>query len=290
MEALIKAGAMDGLGPNRASLMAGLPAALGGAEQAARSRDSGQEDMFGSVATGESVAAQIPAVDEWGLGRRLTAERESLGLYLSGHPFDQYRADSAYIASGSVAALVAAPPPAQGAEYQAGRDASVAGLVTNLRKRTGRITAEIDDGTGVIEVSIFPETYERCRNHLGADAIVVVSGQLRWDAFVDGWRLAARDIMDIDRVIESRASRLLIRWTNGPQSRMDANKLRLALEPFRPGSCGIWVYYSRTDAQARLTLGEDWAVRPSRELRERLSELVGMDGFRFVYDLGQQLH
>jgi DNA polymerase-3 subunit alpha len=71
---------------------------------------------------------------------------------------------------------------------------------------------------------------------------------------------------------------------------MDARKLRSALEPFRPGNCGIWVYYSRTDAQARLALGADWSVRPSRELRERLSELVGADGFRFVYDAGAQLH
>jgi hypothetical protein len=91
-------------------------------------------------------------------------------------------------------------------------------------------------------------------------------------------------------VIEKRATRLLIRWSSGPGSRMDATKLRSALEPFRPGNCGIWVYYTGADAQARLTLGEDWAVRPSRELRERLSELVGSDGFRFVYDGGQQLH
>ena len=118
----------------------------------------------------------------------------------------------------------------------------------------------------------------------------VVSGQLRWDAFVDGWRLAVRDVMDIDRVIEGRASRLLIRWASEPGSRLDANKLRTVLEPFRPGGCGIWVYYSRSDAQARITLGEEWTVRPSRELRERLSELVGADGFRFVYDAGGQVH
>jgi DNA polymerase-3 subunit alpha len=289
MEALIKAGAMDGLGPNRASLMAALPAALGGAEQAARLRESGQEDLFGTLPKETLAAAEVTDIGEWGHGRRLAAERESLGLYLSGHPFDQYRADSAYIASGSVAALVAAPPPA-GTEYQTGREATVAGLVANLRRRSGRMTAEIDDGTGVIEVSIFPDVYERYRNHLGADTIVVVSGQLRWDAFIDGWRLAAREITDIDRLIEKRASRLLIRWTSDPESRVNARKLRLALEPFRPGNCGIWVYYSCADAQARLALGQDWAVRPSRELRERLSELVGSDGYRFVYDVGQQLH
>lgn len=139
-------------------------------------------------------------------------------------------------------------------------------------------------------MSVFPETYDRCRNHLSPGSIVVVTGQLRWDAFIDGWRLAAREIIDIDRVIETRATRLLIRWTSSADSRLDATRLRRALEPSRPGKCGIWVYYSRADAQARLTLGAEWAVRPSRELRERLSELVGSDGFRFVYEIAQPLH
>jgi DNA polymerase-3 subunit alpha len=290
VEALVKAGALDAFGPNRASLMAALPAALSGAEQAARSRDSGQEDMFGAAAAEQPEIEFVPHLDDWGPGQRLAAERESLGLYLSGHPFDQYRADAAYIASGTIAILTSATAPSAGAEFQAGRDATVAGLVTNLRKRTGRITVEIDDGTGIIEASIFPETYERCRNHLGAHSIIVATGQLRWDAFIDGWRLAARDVADIDRVIEERASRLLIRWVERSGSRLDARALRTALEPFRPGSCGILLYYSRADAQARLAFGGDWTVRPSRELRERLSALVGADGFRFVYDVGQQLH
>ncbi|MCC7258055.1 MAG: DNA polymerase III subunit alpha [Gammaproteobacteria bacterium] len=290
IEALIKAGALDGIGPNRASLMAAVGSALGGAEQAARSRDSGQEDMFGSAAAGRPAAVAVPVLDDWGTGRRLEAERESLGLYLSGHPFDQYRIDARFIASGSIADLLTARPPPPGTEFQATRDVAVAGLVTNLRRRAGRITAEIDDGTGIIEMSLFPETYERCRNHLGANAIVVVSGQLRWDSFIDGWRVAAREVADVDRVIEGRATRLLIRWVSGPGSRVDAGKLRRVLEPFRPGSCGIQVVYRRDDAQARFVLGEDWTVRPSRELRERLSELVGAEGFRFVYDIGQAVH
>ncbi|MCK6372413.1 MAG: OB-fold nucleic acid binding domain-containing protein, partial [Gammaproteobacteria bacterium] len=291
MEALIKAGALDALGPNRPSLLATLPAALGAAEQAARSRDSGQDDLFG-VGSGVQASADqvVIAVGDWGPAQRLAAERESLGLYLSGHPFDQYRADAACFASGSVSALLNSPPPPPGAEYQPGREVSVAGLVTNLRKRTGRITVEIDDGSGVLEASIFPETYERCRNHLGNHAIVVVTGQLRWDAFIDGWRIAARDVAAIDDVIEKHASRLLIRWSDRPGSRLDARALRNTLEPFRPGGCGVLLHYTGRDAQARLVLGEEWTVRPSLELRERLSALVGADGFRFVYDVAPSLH
>jgi DNA polymerase-3 subunit alpha len=286
IESLIKAGALDGLGPSRASMFAGLAAALGGAEQAARSRDSGQEDMFGAASGPVPAEATLPAIDEWGVGRRLEAERESLGLYLSGHPFDQYRADAAFIASETIASLVSVPPPVPGAEFQPGRDVVVAGLITAVRKRAGRITAEIDDGTAALEISIFPEVYERCRNHLGSNAIVVVNGSLRFDEFIDGWRLAARDIVDMDRVIEKRASRLVIRWNGDQRGRLDARRLQAALEPFRPGACSIAIYYSRPDAQARIALTDDWSVRPSRELRERLSALVGADGYRFLYDGG----
>jgi DNA polymerase-3 subunit alpha len=287
LEALIKSGALDSLGPNRASLMAALPAAFAAAEQSARTRDAGQHDMFGVTPGPGPVDDALASIREWSSSQRLAAERESLGLYLSGHPFDQYRHDAGHFTSGTVAALVASPPPAPGTEYHGGREVTVAGLIGNLRKRAGRITVEIDDGTALIEASLFPETYERCRHLLGSHAVIVTTGQLRWDSFIDGWRIQVRDVADIDRVIEERASRLLIRWHRQPGRALDARALKSVLDPFRPGNCGIWVCYAGASAEARLELGGEWRVRPSRELRERLADLVGSDGYRFVYDPGQ---
>ncbi|MBW7931674.1 MAG: hypothetical protein H3C57_10305, partial [Gammaproteobacteria bacterium] len=229
----------------------------------------------------------LATVDDWGFTQQLEAEHESLGLYLSGHPFDPYRADAAGLSSGPLAALAGAPAPAPGTEYQSARDATIAGVVAGLRRRTGRIIVELDDGTGVIEMSVFPETYERCQELLVPGSLIIVTGQLRWDAYMDGWRLAAREMLDIERVIETRATQLLIRWTSERQPVPDARRLRQVLEPSRPGRCSIQVCYARADARARLDLGEEWAVRPSRELRERLLALVGMDGFRFVYGGGE---
>ena len=70
---------------------------------------------------------------------------------------------------------------------------------------------------------------------------------------------------------------------------MNADQLKQVLEPFRPGRCDISVFYARKDAQARVRLGSDWSVRPSRELREQLSEIVGLDGFRFIYNVPAQV-
>jgi DNA polymerase-3 subunit alpha len=284
IEALIKAGALDDWGPNRPSLLAALPEALGRADQAARARDAGQDDMFSLDTDPRLPDAPVAACMDWGFREKLDAERESLGLYLSGHPFDQYRSDEAFISSGSIKSLVRNTPKNGGDEsWSGGRNISVAGLVTAVRKRGGRVTLDLDDGGGRLEVTLFQEAFERYRHLLTVHSVVVVSGRLRFDEFIDGWRLTAKEVMDIDRIVEARATGLVIRWDVVTHGALDAAKLKRLLEPFRPGSCDVNLLYLQKEGQARIRLGNDWTVRPSRDLRERLSEVVGIDGFRFIY-------
>ena len=145
IEALIKSGAMDVFGLNRPTLLAALTTALNRADQAARARDAGQEDMF-SLDTG-TAADNMPVAElpDWSFLQRLEAERESLGLYMSGHPFDQYRSDGPFISSGTIARLISGPPVKNGGDkpWSNGRDIIVAGLVSGLRKRGGRVTLNL---------------------------------------------------------------------------------------------------------------------------------------------------
>jgi DNA polymerase-3 subunit alpha len=107
---------------------------------------------------------------------------------------------------------------------------------------------------------------------------------LKFDEFVDAWRVTAKEVVDIDRVIETRASKLVIRWQEDVSGELNATQLRKLLEPYRPGVCDVSLFYQRPDAQARVRLGPDWSVRPSRELRDHLTNIVGFDGFRFIYE------
>jgi DNA polymerase-3 subunit alpha len=288
VEALIKSGAMDALGPNRPSLMARVPAAVGAAEQAARLRDSGQVDLFGSGSDATPQAAPLKVEPDWGFRAKLLAEFESLGLFMSGHPFDEYRHDGSFVSSGTIGSLKTAKPVSKGEKsWGGGKASSAAGLVTNLSKRGGRVNFDLDDGTNRIEVTLFQEAYDRFSHLLSAHAIVVVSGLLRFDDFIDDWRLTAKEIQDIDKLIERHATNLVIRWQPIGNSRgnggLDADRLKQILEPYRPGACDISLFLRRDNAQVRVRLGEDWSVRPSRELRERLADIVGHDGFRFIY-------
>ena len=289
IEALIKSGAMDVLGPNRPSLLARVPAALGHAEQAARSRDSGQDDLFAAPdGDGDVATAPLPQIEthpDCGYRQRLEAERESLGLYMSGHPFDEYRSDGPFVSSGTLTGLTAAAAPKQNGDkpWSGGKACSAAGLVTGLRKRGGRVTFELDDGECRLEVSLYQEAYDRYRHLLTPESIVVVAGKLRFDDFINGWRLNGTEVTDIDRLVESKADNLIIRWRESASGRLDPQLLKSVLEPYRPGRCEISLFYLRPDAQARVRLGDDWSVRPSRELREHLARIVGDDGFRFIY-------
>jgi DNA polymerase-3 subunit alpha len=276
---------MDQFAPNRPSLLAILPTALNRAEQNARALAAGQEDMFSLEVNPSPDDDVIPAQPDWSFSQMLDAERESLGLYMSGHPFDQYRTDAPFITSGSIASLIAAPVSRNADKrWSKGREIMTAGLVTGLRRRGGRVTLDLDDGEGRIEVTLFQETFEQYRHLLHAHAIVVIAGSLKFDEFIDAWRVTAKEVLDIDRVIEARALKLVIRWQEDVNGKLNARRLKQVLEPFRPGACDVSVFYLRNDAQARVRFGADWSVRPSRDLRDQLAEIVGWDGFRFLYD------
>jgi DNA polymerase-3 subunit alpha len=284
MEALIKAGALDALGTNRPSLLEALPRAHGQAEQHARAQEAGQDDLFGGSSSIVAVAG-IAKIADWSETELLAAERESLGLYLSGHPFDQYLADCPYIASGYIANVAAGESRTNNGSHgpRSSRDVTLAGILTDIRKRGNRVTMFLDDGTGRLEITLFRESYQRFRHLIGSQAVRVVSGTLRHDDFIDGWRLNVKDIEDIDRVIERKASQLVIHWLANGETDLDAEILHAILEPFRPGQCDVSLYYATPSAEARLQLGADWSVRPSRALRDRLSEAIGVKSFRFIY-------
>ena len=98
-EALVKSGALDAFGANRPSLMADLPVALGSAEQYARDQAAGQGSLFGDEAPPPPAPKQGVVMPRWSPLKLYMSEHEALGLFLSGHPFDQYRDDCAHLSA-----------------------------------------------------------------------------------------------------------------------------------------------------------------------------------------------
>ena len=286
VESLIKAGAFDQLGTNRPSLLADMETAVAAAEQHARAVEAGQGDMFGSDAPPPPPPSAASVLPRWSPKTLFQKEYEALGLFLSGHPFDQYRDDCPYICSGPMAAVLGGlKKPAKGEEsWRSVQDVSLAGLITDIRKRGNRITMFLDDGEQRVELTMYSEAFQEYRHLIEEHAIRVVYGKIRYDDFIDGWRVNVKEVKDIDRVIEQRASHLTIHWLAVEKSGINPDALRELLDPFRPGSCDVELHYRNRDAQARLPLGGEWKVRPSGELRDKLAETVGVHAFRFDYE------
>ncbi|MCC5867077.1 MAG: DNA polymerase III subunit alpha [Gammaproteobacteria bacterium] len=284
MEALIRAGALDALGPNRASLMAALPNALRAAEQDERARAAGQDDLF-AVSCPEAsptLDEPLPLLREWSERDRLAAEKESLGLYLTGHPFRPYREHCQHFTTAALADL-GGPAPANGQRFQSRRDVTAAGLIVEVRRRGGRLILTLDDGSARLEASMFEDAAREYGHLVVVDEVVVVEGNLRFDEFIDGWRLAAKSLRSADECIETQARRLLIRWDEPQRGREFVQALKDTLAPFREGPCDVCVDYQGPAARAMVSLGGHWRVRPSRELRERLGHLVGEERVRLLY-------
>ena len=294
LEAMIKSGALDSLGIPRRQLMQELPEAQKSAEQEARARAAGQNDMFGLAepAPVEEVV-EIVEMAEWN-GRELLAnEKEALGLYLTGHPFDAVREDARFLVDGKLADIASEPPPTTGSgerNYaQPRRDVTVAGLIMDIRKRGNRVTVILDDDSGRLEISLFSEAFQEFKHVLVKDEIVVVTGALRYDDFIGGWLVNAKTVVHIDRVIESSARTMVLCVAPNGQGPGLLHQLHDVLLPYREGNCDVSVQYVGNDAAARLNLGPEWTVRPSRELRDKLAELLGQNSVRLLYAPGREM-
>ncbi|HAV68096.1 MAG TPA: DNA polymerase III subunit alpha, partial [Alcanivorax sp.] len=280
LEALVRAGALDKLGPNRhfrdrAVLMATLPDAIAAAEQDARNQEAGMMDLFGG---GEDEHAPATAV-AWKPGRdwnddiRLNGEKDTLGLFLTGHPIDQFEGEVRQFVSSRLNSL---QPTAKG------EAATVAGLVVALRitrskrsgERMGFIT--LDDKTGRVEVSVFGRTFAQYGERIQKDALLVVRGGVRMDDYTGGFNLVADEVMDICQAREMFARRLRVRV---PVDDALPDTLGRTLSPYRANGNGggtpVTLQLAHREADAAMALGDDWKVIPHQSLMDDLRGRYG---------------
>ncbi|MFZ0498072.1 MAG: DNA polymerase III subunit alpha [Steroidobacteraceae bacterium] len=285
LEALLRSGSLDALGPNRATLMHRLPSAMQLGDQNSKAHEAGQNDLFGLGAVPPTAQPSSPAprldgpvLREWTEAVRLAGERETLGLYLTGHPAKSYASLLACVASHWIGNLVGERPMpgAEPVRFGGGKPVTVGGLVDEVKKRGTRFIVTLDDGTGRVEVTLFEDVYQKYRDVIAKDALVLVEGMLRFDDFSDGWRIQARRIIDLRKTGEEQARRIALTWPHDrPDTPLLQARLAALLAAFRPGPCAVTIEFSAAAARGVLKLGPEWAVRAASELREGLEELLG---------------
>ena len=281
MEKLILSGAMDRLGPHRAALMATLEEAMRAAEQHAKAQAVGQVDMFG-VLTEEidDVKKAFANVPHWPDKVWLEGERETLGLYLTGHPINQYSGELRRYTSGRLCDLH--PTSRDTVTTAAGLVIAARSMVTKRGNKMGIFT--LDDRSGRLDVTLFSEALEKYEELMQKDRILVVSGQVSFDDFSGGLKMSARELLDINDARERFARAIRISLDEQQIDDRFFPRLCEILEPARAGVCPVQVNYRRPGSRARLTLGTEWRVTPTDQLIDDLRVLLGRERVELVFD------
>tara|TARA_R110002110_G_scaffold2830_1_gene14118 strand:+ start:48589 stop:52113 length:3525 start_codon:yes stop_codon:yes gene_type:complete len=296
IEALIRAGAFDSISRNtdRAILLASMTEAVKTAEQTARIQASGVEDLFGNLMpseeSDEDVYQAFRHIRPWSEQRRLQEEKESLGLYLSGHPIEEYLPEISRMTSRRIVNLRAENSPQ-----------TVIGLIHDMRviksKRGGNIAIlTLDDQSARIEVSLFGEVYENVRETLSKDAIVMVEGQVSLNEFAGDGSLQIRGkrIISFQEARESSLNNITLHLAQDAIEEQDLLQLEDILQdyvyvpaagnaPQGKTACNVVVNYARGDVKGKIALGKSWRVRPDDDLLHRLREHYGEQGVSLSY-------
>ncbi|MGH8441940.1 MAG: DNA polymerase III subunit alpha [Nevskiaceae bacterium] len=277
LEALIGSGALDGFGASRASLMKTLPRALAAAEQSSASSGAGQNDMFGLPTTAAGGGAALMEQEpEFGDAERLRLEKETLGLYFSGHPIEIYRGLLGQICSGDLKTLIAG---ARSGVVLFGA------WVVDIRRFGRRMLLTLDDRTAQL-TCILGEEFLATRAPPRKDTLLFVSGRITPDEFSGGWKVFPNELHDLEQVQLRYARRVLLDLIgdSGAGGAAPMERLMQALEVLRhPAGCPVTVQYGNGAARATLDLGADWKIRVQEAGLEPLRKLLGEQNVRVQY-------
>ena len=289
LEALIRAGAFDEFDSNRASHLTELPTALRVAEQHGKMAQTGQNDLFSLPNHFSEEADNNSKTDTystytppWSDNERLASEKLTLGLFLTGHPIDQYEDELKHFTHGKIASLQIA---------RGKMETRVAGLVVEVRTRqtkNGKTMgfATLDDKSGRLELAAFGDVYDKYRDLFSRDNLLIAQGSLAIDSFSGSLRLTVENLYDINQARENFSRGLQLNWNvpeNKPTSVNLIEQLSDILRPFQGGNCPVIINYCIKQAQTVVQLGDEWRIHPTDELISRLRSLFGSNGIEIKY-------
>ncbi|MCX7115599.1 MAG: DNA polymerase III subunit alpha [Gammaproteobacteria bacterium] len=273
VEALIKSGSMDVWGQDRAVLIASLEKAIQVASQYREDRQFGQLDLFNAL---DHQFSQHAYVDTpvWTMKEKLNYEKDTLGLYFSGHPTSFYHEEFRAFVT-----LIAELNPRKG------KKAMVCVLVTGRRtvttKRGKQLSIlSVEDGSGKFDVVMFEEVAARYQSSLVSGEVMILEGDISIDDFNGKVKMLANSCYSLIEARGKWVKQLLIRLRESDATRLAPLQAMLSTSP---GETAIEVVYQNGRISAKMRLGKEAQVAVSDELLSQLRGLLGAEQVLVCY-------
>ena len=278
LEALIRSGALDCLGIERSSLMAQLPEAVQAADQARSNRESGIMDLFGEVEEVQRKPAK--PVKPWSDEVRLKGEKDTLGLYLTGHPIDVYRPELKSFISQKINELT---------PTRRGVTTVFAGLVVDVANFPNRMMVTLDDGTSRIEVSANHERFQRFKDIIVNEQVVVIEGEIYEREGFDRPMGRLTKAFTLNEIRQKRANSIQIKLDAEHMSKTLNSDLQKIILPYcNVDMCNhipLHILLDYPYATAELHLGVNWKVAPLDALLSQLRDYFGKEALYVEYQV-----
>lgn len=282
VENLIKCGAFDRMGYRRSQLIAVYGAVLDGIAASRKRNLEGQFDLFGMLtdddsSKSEDVRIPLPDVPEYTAQELMMMEKETTGLYLSGHPMDAYRDAVRRRGAISIGAIMSDFSGENGPQtFSDGHRVTIAGIVSRYKTKTTKNNSlmayvTVEDDTGAIELLVFSRTLGESGNYIRENSPVLVTGKIsvrdeKEPQIMTDTLRPLSDVEEETRTGEGAKIYLKIPCREDPRMR----KIKLILSMF-PGEGQAVLYFE--DTQKRL--GTPCVVHPA--LEKELKELLGTE-------------
>ncbi|MHB8917485.1 MAG: DNA polymerase III subunit alpha, partial [Desulfocucumaceae bacterium] len=248
MENLIKSGAMDSLGQRRAQLMASVDAGLNLAQQSQKDRANGQISLleFWGDEVRNTLALNMPDIQEYSDSEMLAMEKEAIGFFLSGHPLMEYRYSLAQLNGATVAEIK---------ELEGEAAVTCGGMLTSVKKiNTKRgepmAFATLEDLTGNLEVVFFPRTYRGCQKLVQNDQVVIVRGKASNTG--ENVKILAEEVLP---AVKKAGGDLYLRVDDATPELMD--NIKILLRSY-PGNSRVFLYFGKENKLKGIPR-ENWA-------------------------------
>lgn len=280
LEGLIKAGAFDAFHPNRAAHLSEVNNAVKIADQRRKKQSHLQDDLFGlneQVVKTDDSKSYIDLVAAWPEKEKLDYEKLVLGLFLSGHPIDEYADDLRKMVSHKLGDIDLDSKSTEKTKVR------VAGLVVDSRVRqtksgSSMISVVIDDRSGRLEFACFSGQYEKFKDILKNDTVILVDGLLNFDEYSNKQKLSVLGIKGVDDAREIFTKSIELTWyakhINGETF---IEGMKDAILPYLGGTCPIYINYITDKTKCQLMLGKEWNVKVTNDLKSRLNNFIGKE-------------
>ncbi len=292
MEALIRCGALDRLisgvedvGWARSVLTAHLPRVIREAEQEAANASAGMVDMFASSpqedAENSEASAnlehQAKSIQPWSSRERLRLEKETLGLYLTGHPIDEHIDEIAALIGNRIVDL----QPKESKQR-------IGGLVVDRRliktKRGDQLCIlTLDDRSARIEATLFPDVYLEFESILSGEEILAFEGLVEQDDYSGGIRIRVEQVKSLYEMRKSQVKSLRIAVSDVTLDQHALGALKMHLKPYCGGSCPVQIEVRCNGYSGNICLGNEWRIEPRDEVLHELRQMLGTDSIRLEF-------